>query len=112
MQAATTDDVFHALANPTRRRVLELLTRGPATVSELAAPFDMRLPSFVQHLGILERSRLVKSRKAGRVRTYELSPERLGVAEGWLTARRREWEQRLDRLDRYVMQLKRQGSAP
>ncbi len=106
VQSAVTDDVFHALANPTRRRVLERLTTGPATVSELAAPFDMQLPSFVQHLGVLEDSRLVRSRKRGRVRTYELAPERLKVAEDWLSARRQLWEARLDRFDRYVKQLK------
>jgi DNA-binding transcriptional ArsR family regulator len=75
------DDVFHALANATRRRVLRQLTVGPATVSELAAPFDMALPSFMQHMGVLERSRLVKSKKHGRVRTYEIAPERFKVAE-------------------------------
>ena len=111
VQSAATDAVFHALANPTRRRVLERLSDGPATVSELAAPFDMQLPSFVQHLGVLERSRLVKSRKRGRVRTYELAPERLRVAEDWLAARRAEWEARLDRFDRYVMQLKERESG-
>lgn len=62
----------------------------------------MRLPSFVQHLSVLERSRLVKSRKRGRVRTCEIAPQRLAAAEDWLTARRREWEARLDRFDRYV----------
>lgn len=104
--AAVADHVFHALANPTRRRVLERLSAGPATVSELAAPFDMQLPSFVQHLAVLEKSRLVKSKKRGRVRTYEIAPERLKVAEEWLTRRRREWENRLDRFDEYVKHLK------
>ena len=104
--AAVTDHVFHALSNPTRRRVLERLSAGPATVSELAAPFDMQLPSFVQHLAVLEKSRLVKSKKRGRVRTYEIAPERLKVAEEWLTSRRREWESRLDRFDEYVKHLK------
>ena len=111
VQSAVTDQVFHALANPTRRKVLERLSVGPATVSELASPFDMQLPSFVQHLSLLERSRLVKSKKRGRVRTYEIAPERFGVVEGWLTARRREWEARLDRFDQYVTQLKEKESA-
>lgn len=106
VQIAVADEVFHALANPTRRRVLERLSVGPATVSELAAPFDMQLPSFVQHLSVLEESRLVRSRKRGRVRTYELAPERLKVAEDWLSARRQLWEARLDEFDRYVKQLK------
>ena len=106
VQAAVADDVFYALSNTTRRKVLEQLSAGPATVSELAAPFDMKLPSFVQHLSVLERSRLVKSKKAGRVRTYELAPERFKVAEDWLSARRREWEARLDRFDAYVTHLK------
>src|ERR671926_1414043 len=110
VQAAVADEVFHALSNSTRRQVLERLSVGPATVSELAAPFDMQLPSFVQHLAVLERSRLVKSRKRGRVRTYEIAPERLKVAEDWLTARRRLWEARLDQFDRYVKQLKERES--
>ena len=110
VQSAAADEVFLALSNPTRRRVLELLSVGPATVSELAAPFDMQLPSFVQHLSVLERSRLVKSRKQGRVRTYELAPERFKVAEDWLAARRRSWEARLDRFDEYVKQLKARES--
>ena len=106
VQSAVTDDVFYALSNATRRKVLEQLSSGPASVSELAAPFDMKLPSFVQHLAVLERSRLVKSKKRGRVRTYEIAPERFKVAEDWLTARRRLWEARLDRFDQYVKQLK------
>lgn len=106
VQSAATDSVFHALSNPTRRKVLERLSTGPATVSELAAPFDMQLPSFVQHLSVLERSRLVRSTKCGRVRTYEIAPERLAVVDDWLAARRRQWEARLDRFDAYVKQLK------
>jgi DNA-binding transcriptional ArsR family regulator len=106
VQSAAADEVFHALSNPTRRKVLERLAVGPASVSELAAPFDMQLPSFVQHLSVLEQSRLVKSRKRGRVRTYEIAPERLRVAEDWLTERRRLWESRFDRFDEYVKQLK------
>jgi DNA-binding transcriptional ArsR family regulator len=111
-RSAVADDVFHALSHPTRRKVLEHLAAGPASVSELAAPFDMALPSFVQHLSVLERSRLVRSRKRGRVRTYEMEPERLKVAEDWLTERRRTWEARLDRFDQYVTALKHreQGS--
>ena len=103
--SAVVDDVFHALSNATRRKVLEQLSVGPATVSELAAPFDMKLPSFVQHLSVLERSRLVTSRKRGRVRTYAIAPERFAIAEDWLTERRHLWEARFDRLDNYVKHL-------
>ena len=110
-QSAAADDVFYALSNSTRRKVLEQLTAGPATVSELAAPFDMKLPSFVQHLSVLERSRLVKSRKRGRVRTYVIAPARFKVAEDWLNARRRLLEARLDRFDQYVRTLKEKESA-
>ena len=110
-QSAVADDVFYALSNSTRRRVLEHLSVGPATVSELAAPFDMKLPSFVEHLSVLEQSRLVKSKKRGRVRTYELAPARFKVVEDWLTARRRLWEARLDQFDQYVQQLKDKESA-
>jgi DNA-binding transcriptional ArsR family regulator len=110
VQLAATDVVFHALANPTRRKVLERLSVGPATVSELATPFDMQLPSFMQHLSVLERSRLIRSKKRGRVRTYEIAPERFQVVDDWLTARRRLWEARLDRFDQYVEQLKEKES--
>ncbi len=109
-KAAIADDVFHALSNSTRRKVLEQLSIGPATVSELAAPFDMKFPSFVQHLSVLEQSRLVKSKKRGRVRTYEISPERFKVAEDWLTEQRQMWEVRFDRFDAYVKQLKEKES--
>lgn len=111
VQSAIADDVFYALSNATRRKVLEQLSAGPATVSQLAAPFDMRLPSFVQHLSVLERSRLVKSTKRGRVRTYQLAPERFKVAEDWLAARRRVWEARLDQFDQYVRQLRDKEST-
>jgi DNA-binding transcriptional ArsR family regulator len=110
VQAAVSDAVFHALSNSTRRQILEQLSSGPATVSDLAAPFDMKLPSFVQHLSVLEQSRLVKSKKRGRVRTYEIAPERFRVAEHWLAARRKEWEARFDRFDAYVKQLKEKES--
>ena len=111
VQSAAADAVFHALSNPTRRKVLERLSAGPATVSELAAPFDMQLPSFVQHLSVLETSRLVTSKKRGRVRTYEVAPERFRVVEDWLAVQRRLWEARLDRFDHYVRQLKEKESG-
>src|SRR3954453_335054 len=110
VQSAAADEVFHALANPTRRKVLEQLSVGPAMISELAAPFDMQLPSFVQHLSVLEQSRLDKAKERGRVRTYEIAPERFKVVEDWLTARRQSWEARLDRFDQYVKQLKENES--
>ncbi|GGP23169.1 ArsR/SmtB family transcription factor [Silvimonas iriomotensis] len=110
LQSAVTDDVFLALSSATRRQILQHLATGPATVSELAAPFDMKLPSFVQHLSVLERSRLVTSTKQGRVRTYEIAPEPLQAAEDWLSGQRRVWESRFDRFDDYVNQLKAKES--
>ncbi len=104
------DDVFRALSDPTRRRVVEQLSRRPASVSELAAPFDMALPSFVQHLRMLERSGLVTSEKAGRVRTYQLVPKRLRQAEDWMSKQRSLWESRLDRFDAYVTRLHKEQS--
>lgn len=104
--SAAADEIFHALSNGTRRKVLERLCVGPATVSELAAPFDMQLPSFVQHLTVLEQSGLVRSSKRGRVRTFELEPARFKVAEDWLSARRQLWEARLDAFDQLIQQLK------
>lgn len=100
------DTVFRALADPTRRRVLERLSQSPASVSELAAPFGMALPSFVEHLSVLERCGLVNSKKAGRVRMYRLAPKRLRLAEDWLSQQRDLWERRLDQLDDYLIQLK------
>ena len=100
------DDVFRALSDPTRRHVLERLSRSPASVSELAEPFNMALPSFVQHMGILEDCGLVHSRKTGRVRTYEIVPKRLKLAEDWMVRQRALWEKRLDQLDTYLITLK------
>jgi DNA-binding transcriptional ArsR family regulator len=98
--------VFRALTDPTRRAVLERLTRGPAPVSELAQPFEMALPSFVQHLQVLENCGLVQSKKQGRVRTYTLAPQPLKAAEHWLSAQRAHWERRLDALDDFLKTLK------
>ena len=100
--------VFRALTDPTRRAVLERLTHGPAAVSELAQPFKMALPSFVQHLGVLEDCGLVRSEKKGRVRTYALAPQSLKAAENWLSAQRLQWERRLDALDDFLETLKEQ----
>jgi DNA-binding transcriptional ArsR family regulator len=98
--------VFRALSDPTRRAVLERLTRGPAAVSELAQPYKMAFPSFVQHLGVLEDCGLVRSKKLGRVRTYSLVPQPLTAAEHWLSAQRAHWERRLDSLDNFLETLK------
>ena len=100
------DNIFRALSDPTRRHVLERLSKCPASVSELAEPFDMALPSFVQHMGILENCGLVQSRKTGRVRTYQLVPKRLKLAEDWMVRQRALWEKRLDQLDTYLITLK------
>ncbi|MBL8644627.1 MAG: winged helix-turn-helix transcriptional regulator [Rhodospirillaceae bacterium] len=100
------DDVFRALADGTRRSVLARLTKSPTSVSELAAPFDMALPSFIEHLKILEASGLVTSKKVGRVRIYQLAPKRLKLAEDWLGQQREVWERRLNQLDEYLLSLK------
>jgi DNA-binding transcriptional ArsR family regulator len=104
--ASAVDGIFRALSDPTRRHVLERLSARPASVSELAAPYRMALPSFVEHLKVLERSGLVRSRKTGRVRTYRLASERLKLAEDWLGRQRTVWERRLDRLDDYLLKMK------
>jgi len=99
------DAVFKALADPTRRDVLQRLSAGTASASELAQPFAMALPSFMQHLSVLETAGLVRSRKVGRVRMYELVPKSLKTAEDWLAEQRTLWERRLDQLDSYVREL-------
>ena len=108
MSAEPIDSIFKALSDPTRRRVLERLSRSAASVSELAEPFDMALPSFVQHLRVLEDSGLVSSTKTGRVRTYKLDAAQLHTAEDWLARQRSLWERRLDQLDAYLLKLKEQ----
>ena len=90
--------------------MLERLTRGPESISRLAAPFDMALPSFVEHLRVLEKCGLVSSRKTGRVRTYRLVPKKLRQAEDWLARQRHLWEQRLDQLNAYLLELKERRS--
>jgi DNA-binding transcriptional ArsR family regulator len=104
--AESVDGVFRALSDRTRRQVLARLSRGAASVSDLAEPFDMALPSFVQHLHVLERSGLVRSSKRGRVRTYQLVPEQMKLAEDWLARQRSLWERRLDQLDDYLIEMK------
>ncbi len=99
------NDVFAALADPTRRAVVEQLGRGPAATGTLAGHFDMALPSFMAHLDLLGRSGLVTSTKQGRVRTYQLVPTGLAPAEHWLDAQHRLWSARLDQLDTYLTNL-------
>jgi len=98
-------EVFQALADPTRRGMVAMLSRGPASVSALAEPFDMSLPAIVQHLQILETSGLVTSEKVGRVRTCRLEPKALMTAEDWISGQRASWEARLDRLGEYLKEL-------
>jgi DNA-binding transcriptional ArsR family regulator len=100
--AVNLDLTFQALADPTRRSMVERLSRGPASVSELAQPYAMSLPAVVQHLAMLENSGLVRSEKVGRVRTCRMEPAALGLAEQWFTQRRAEWDQRLDRLGEHL----------
>jgi len=99
-------DLFQALADPTRRAVLGRLATGPATVSDLAAPFAMALPSFMKHVRCLEGSGLIRTQKQGRVRVCEIEPGRFAVAEAWLSAQRALWEGRADRLERFVLENK------
>ena len=94
--------VFGALADPTRLAVVERLVSGPASVSELAAPFDMAGPSFLKHLRVLEEAGVVATEKKGRVRTVRLAPETLGWVETWLRQHRRTWERRLDDLETFL----------
>jgi DNA-binding transcriptional ArsR family regulator len=99
------DRLFHALADQTRRAIVMRLSRGPASVSELAKPFTMAMPTLLEHIRVLETSRLIDTEKHGRVRTCTVRPEALGVTEAWLAQRRAVWEARLDRLDDYVLKL-------
>jgi DNA-binding transcriptional ArsR family regulator len=96
------DRIFHALADPNRRLIVERLSRGPASVSELAQPLPMSLPAVSQHLKVLEGSGLVRSEKVGRVRRCRIEPEALRPVERWISARQTNWERRLDRLGEYL----------
>ncbi|WP_420101505.1 ArsR/SmtB family transcription factor [Bosea sp. (in: a-proteobacteria)] len=110
--AISLDDTFRALADPTRRAVVQALGRGPASVSELARPFDMALPSFLQHLRLLEETGLVTTIKTGRIRLCTLRAEPLAAAERWLEDQRSLWTKRLDQLDRLVLDMKAEEDAP
>jgi DNA-binding transcriptional ArsR family regulator len=98
------DVVFQALADPSRRNMVERLSRGPASVSDLAQPLEMSLPAVMQHLQVLETSGLVRSEKTGRVRMCRIDPKALEIAEGWFAKRRAAWERRFDRLEAFLVE--------
>lgn len=108
-QGPALDRMFHALADPARRAMVERLSSGPATVSDLARPLPMSLPAVLQHLQVLEGAGLVHSEKIGRVRNFSVAPEALSLVEQWINARRAEWERRLDRLGAYLETLNQEG---
>jgi len=110
-QSPDLDRLFHALADPARRAMMERLTQGPAPVSELARPLPMSLPAAMQHLGVLEEAGLVRSQKLGRVRTCAIEPTALSQAEQWINDRRTQWERRLDRLGDYLKTLDVEGDG-
>lgn len=99
---AAVDRVFHALGDPARRAMIDRLSRGPASVSELAVPFDMTLAAVVQHVQVLEQSGVITTEKVGRVRTCRLEPNGLAAAESWIAQRRSLWERRFDRLAAFL----------
>src|SRR5262245_4657703 len=106
------DRVFHALADPARRGMVERLGRGPASVGQLAAPLTMSLPAVLQHLQVLEASGLVRSEKVGRVRTCQIVPTTLRTAEQWIADRRTLWERRLDRLGELLAEADGSSERP
>jgi DNA-binding transcriptional ArsR family regulator len=110
-QSIDLDRLFHALADPARRAMMERLTHGPAPMGELARPLPMSLPAAMQHLGVLEAAGLVRSEKVGRVRICAMEPQALSLAEQWINARRLEWEHRLDRLGDYLKTLENDGDG-
>jgi DNA-binding transcriptional ArsR family regulator len=114
-QSSPLDLAFQALADPTRRAMVERLARSPASVSDLARPFSMSLPAVMQHLAVLESSGLVVSEKVGRIRTCRVEPRAWSLVEQWINARRTEWEHRLNRLGDYLETLKKEeggGDGP
>ena len=104
-QKAQLSSVFYALTDPTRRAIVGVLCSGPASVSALAEPFEMALPSFMKHLAVLERSGVIRSNKIGRVRTCELRPKALKPAEQWMAGQRVAWEARTDRMAAFAEKL-------
>ena len=103
------DRAFQALSDPVRRGMLARLSRGSASVTELAAPFSISLPAVLQHLKALQDSGLVRSEKKGRVRTVQMEPKALSAAESWIAERRTEWEAQLDRFENYLHTLQHSG---
>ncbi len=110
--SGTLDQVFQALADSTRRNLVERLVRGSASVSDLAQPLAMSLPAVMQHLGVLEASGLVRSEKVGRVRTCRVDPQALRLAEDWISLQRTQWEERLDQLGDFLAEQPESARAP
>lgn len=109
--ASHLDEIFHALSDSTRRRMIDRLSEGPASVSELARPLDMALPSVVKHLAVLEAGGLVASEKAGRVRTYRIAPDAIAAVESWLAKRKARWNAQFDRLDQHLATVQQARSV-
>lgn len=109
-QSDLLDMTFQALADTTRRTLLVQLSRGPASVTDLARPLAMSLPAVMQHLAVLEQAGLVQSQKVGRVRTCRMAPNALSQAEQWISARRAEWEGHFDRLGEYLETMKKEAT--
>ncbi len=109
--SAQLDGIFQALADPTRRAVLGRLGKGPASISDLAKPFDMALPSFMKHIHFLEDSGLIRTRKEGRVRTCAIRKRPFAAVETWLSAQRALWEARTDRLEQFVTAVRDKGQS-
>lgn len=105
------DLAFHALADRTRRAIVMRLAKGEASVSELARPFEMAMPTLLQHIRVLERGGLITTEKRGRVRTCSIRPQTLAATTGWLDQQRTIWEARLDRMEAYVAQLHAQETT-
>lgn len=101
-ESSKLNQIFFALADPSRRGMIDRLSEGPASVSELARPLDMALPAVVKHLAVLEAGGIVLSEKAGRVRTYRIAPDALGAVEAWLEVRKARLNRQFDQLDKYL----------
>jgi len=106
VQSQVLDRTFSALSDPTRRDILERLTRGPASISELARPTGISLPGVLKHVRILEEANLVTTEKRGRTRECRLGPEQMDDATTWIESQRRQWERRLDRLEAIIERTK------